>query len=235
MDGDSGDRQDEGFSIVTVPMDSYVDASRFAEVAEVVAEAGGVAGLLGDWGGEHRVWKGEDRTLGATQVRLREWSEARPPRNSMLLWFGHGESNQDDAMLAVRGAGTDGEDDHITPRNWAITSYATSGVGRTRTAGQSWWSRPVVPPGSSTSCWRTSCSGAPPSACCSSARSGPGSGYVASFREVLASVLTEFSDNYSHIRLGTWHSASKTCCRRAGCCACSKETSRWPAGTGRAP
>ncbi|MFD9584048.1 hypothetical protein ACFWBM_05080 [Streptomyces sp. NPDC059980] len=197
-----GGRQDEGFSIVTVPMDSYADADRFAEVGEVVAEADAVAGLLSEWGGEHRVWKGADRTLNATQVRLREWSEARPPSNSMLLWLGHGESNQDDAMLAVRGAGTDGQDDRITPQE--LGDHLVRNFRRRALADR--WAVVVVE-------------------ACGAARfvdellayvlrrraavrllligsgADQGSGYAASFREVLTRVLTEFSDNYSHIRL----------------------------------
>ncbi len=197
-----GDTQDEGFAIVTVPMDSYVDADRFAEVPEVVAEADGVAGLLGDWGGEHRVWQGEDRTLTATKARLREWSDAEPSRNSMLLWFGHGESNQDDALLAVRGAGTDGEDDSITPEDlgaflvrnfrhrapaeyWAVVVVEACGAARfvDKLLAYVLKRRAAV---------RLLLIGS---------GADQGSGYAASFREVLTRVLAEFSDNYSHIRL----------------------------------
>lgn len=197
-----GDGQDEGFAVVTVAMDSYVDTDRFAEVHEVVAEAGGVAGLLGEWGGEHRVWKGEERTLAATQVRLREWSAASPPRNSMLLWFGHGESNEDDALLAVRGAGTDGEDDALTPEDlgrhlvrnfrhraladrWAVVVVEACGAARfvEELLAYVLKQRAAV---------RLLLIGS---------GADQGSGYVASFREVLTRVLAEFSDNYSHIRL----------------------------------
>lgn len=197
-----GDGQDEGFAVVTVAMDSYVDTDRFAEVHEVVAEAGGVAGLLGEWGGEHRVWKGEERTLAATQVRLREWSAASPPRNSMLLWFGHGESNEDDALLAVRGAGTDGEDDALTPEDlgrhlvrnfrhraladrWAVVVVEACGAARfvEELLAYVLRQRAAV---------RLLLIGS---------GADQGSGYVASFREVLTRVLAEFSDNYSHIRL----------------------------------
>ncbi|MFF4571556.1 AAA family ATPase [Streptomyces sp. NPDC001410] len=197
-----GDAEDEGFAVVTVPMDSYVDGDRFAEVHEVVAEADAVARLLSDWGGEYRAWKGEDRTLGAAQVRLREWSSARPPRNSMLLWFGHGESNQDDALLAVRGAGTDGEDDSVTPEElgkhlvdnfrrravedrWAVVVVEACGAARfvEKLLAYVLQRRAAV---------RLLLIGS---------GADQGSGYVASFREVLTRVLAEFSDNYSHIRL----------------------------------
>ncbi|GAA3501621.1 hypothetical protein GCM10019016_087280 [Streptomyces prasinosporus] len=197
-----GDGQDEGFSIVTVPMDRYVDTGRFAEVREVVDEADGVAALLDEWGGEHRVWQGEDRTMAATLARLREWSDAEPPRNSMLFWFGHGESNQDDALLGVRGAGTDGEDDSISPeelgkhlvRNfrhrafedcWAVVVVEACGAARfvEQLLAYVLRQRAAV---------RLLLIGS---------GEDQGSGYVASFREVLTRVLAEFSDNYSHIRL----------------------------------
>lgn len=197
------DEQDEGFSIVTLPMDQYVDARRFGEVGEVVAEADAVAELLGRWGGEHRAWEGEDRDLAATQVRLRQWSRANPPRNSMLLWFGHGESNQDSASLAVRGNGADGEDDHITPED--LCRHLVSQF-RGRAREEDCWAVVVVE-------------------ACGAARfvdlllshvlreraavrllligsgADQGRGYVASIRQVLTTVLAEFSDNYSHIRL----------------------------------
>ncbi|MFD9323458.1 AAA family ATPase, partial [Streptomyces sp. NPDC060053] len=197
------DEQDEGFSIVTLPMDQYVDARRFGEVGEVVAEADAVAELLGRWGGEHQAWEGEDRGLAATQVRLRQWSRASPPRNSMLLWFGHGESNQDSALLAVRGDGTDGEDDHITPED-LCRHLVSQFRGRAREEDR--WAVVVVE-------------------ACGAARfvdlllshvlreraavrllligsgADQGRGYVASIRQVLTTVLAEFSDNYSHIRL----------------------------------
>ncbi|MCF4136609.1 ATP-binding protein [Streptomyces sp. Tue 6430] len=183
-------------------MDRYVDNDRFTEVHEVVAEADGVAELLSEWGGDHREWQGEDRTMGATLARLREWSDPRPPRNSMLLWFGHGESNEDDALLAVRGAGTDGEDDSITPGQ--LGEYLVRNSRRRAFA--EYWAVVVVE-------------------ACGAARfvdqllayvlqrraavrllligsgADQGSGYAASFREVLAEVLTEFSGNYHYIRL----------------------------------
>ncbi|PPS82708.1 AAA family ATPase [Streptomyces sp. MH60] len=194
--------QDDGFTIVTLPMDTYVDTSRFAELHEVVAEADGVAELLTGWGGEHRPWQGEDRTGGATEARLREWSRARPPRNSMLLWFGHGESNEDDALLAVRGAGVDDEDDSVKPDQlgdhivrqfrrraredyWAVVVVEACGAARfvdkllmyvvNRRAAE----RLVIIGSGADQGW----------------------GYLASFREVLTTVLGEFSGNYSHIRL----------------------------------
>ncbi|MEU4653330.1 AAA family ATPase [Streptomyces sp. NPDC023723] len=194
--------QDDGFTIVTLPMDTYVDTSRFAELPEVVAEADGVTELLSDWGGEHRTWQGEDRTRGATEARLREWSRARPPRDSMLLWFGHGESNEDDALLAVRGSGVDDEDDSVKPDQlgdhivrqfrgraredcWAVVVVEACGAARfvdkllmyvvNRRAAE----RLVIIGSGADQGW----------------------GYLASFREVLTTVLGEFSGNYSHIRL----------------------------------
>ncbi|WP_432017655.1 hypothetical protein [Streptomyces hydrogenans] len=194
--------QDDGFTIVTLPMDTYVDTSRFAELDEVVAEADGVAELLSTWGGEHLRWQGEDRTGGATEARMREWSRARPPRNSMLLWFGHGESNEDDALLAVRGAGVDDEDDSVKPDQlgdhivrqfrgraredcWAVVVVEACGAARfvdkllTYVVKRRAAERLVI----------------------IGSGADQGRGYLASFREVLTTVLDEFSSNYSHIRL----------------------------------
>jgi WD40 repeat protein len=201
-DGGTSFDHDEGFTVITLPMDTYVDTSRFALLEEVVAEAEGVAGLLTDWGGEHRPWKGQNRTSGATKSRLREWSDARPPRNSMLIWLGHGESNEDDALLAVCGEGIDGKDDDIQPEE--LGRYLVEQFqGRARS-----------------DCWAVVVVEA-----CGAARfidkllahvvdkraaerlviigsgADQGRGYLASFREVLTTVLDEFSGNYSHIRL----------------------------------
>ncbi|MEW5354876.1 AAA family ATPase [Streptomyces sp. 16-176A] len=194
--------QDDGFTVITLPMDTYVDTSRFAELPEVVAEADSVAELLSGWGGEHRPWQGEDRTGGATEARLREWSRAQPPRNSVLLWFGHGESNEDDALLAVRGAGVDDEDDSVRPDRLG-EHIVRQHRGRAR---EDCWAIVVIE-------------------ACGAARfvdqllmyvmdrraverlviigsgADQGMGYLASFREVLTTVLDEFSGNYSHIRL----------------------------------
>ncbi|WP_157852532.1 AAA family ATPase [Kitasatospora sp. NRRL B-11411] len=183
-------------------MDTYVDTGRFPVLDGVVAEAEDVAELLSVWGGEHRPWQGEDRTSGAVKTRLREWSGARPPRNSMLLWFGHGESNEDTALLAVRGAGIDDQDDSIRPAE--LGEYLVQQF-RSR-AREDCWAVVVVE-------------------ACGAARfidkllayvveqraaehlviigsgADQGRGYLASFREVLTTVLEEFSGNYSHIRL----------------------------------
>ncbi|MEV4517514.1 hypothetical protein AB0K00_52230 [Dactylosporangium sp. NPDC049525] len=67
--------------------------------------------LFGALGGAEHGWEvpAEERTLSAVAARLVGWAERSQPRNSVLLWMGHGESDGRDAWLAVydsqRGAG----------------------------------------------------------------------------------------------------------------------------------
>jgi hypothetical protein len=62
-----------------------------------------VVALFDSLGGAEQRWDvpAQARTLSAVTARLDGWAEPDRPRSSVLLWMGHGESDGDDAWLAV--------------------------------------------------------------------------------------------------------------------------------------
>jgi hypothetical protein len=133
------------FDVVPVVMSRYQTGQ---ELAGAEDEAREIAGLLAPLGGVVRPWDvpAEDRNILATTNRLEEWADPRHPRNSVLLWIGHGISNDETAYLLVRGGGGAGKDTRLMPQqiaryvtdehlrrqppHWAIVIIEACGAGR---------------------------------------------------------------------------------------------------------
>jgi WD40 repeat protein len=133
------------FDVVPVVMSSYQTRQQLAGAEDEACE---IADLLVPLGGVVRPWDvpADHRNILATVNRLEEWADPRHPRNSVLLWIGHGTSNDDTAWLLVRGGGGASKDTrlmpeqiarHVTdehrrrqPPHWAIVVIEACGAGR---------------------------------------------------------------------------------------------------------
>lgn len=191
-----------GFQVVPVAFDEYREARRYPPIG-ASAEAEAVAGLLGRLGGELVVWdRAEGRDLAATDARLREWRHGAFGNSSVLLWIGHGRSNQDDAWLVVPGRDGTDRDTELNP---ATLAEHVAGHVRERGAGPEWTLVVVEACGAA---WfvdlleaelrrRRAVRGVVLVA----TGKDQGLGYLAVFREALSDVLDTFTDNDSEISL----------------------------------
>ncbi|WP_327003456.1 ATP-binding protein [Dactylosporangium sp. NBC_01737] len=88
------------FEVVPVAFSAFRE---YAQLDGMEDELRRVVALFDSLGGAARHWDvpAQERTLSAVSARLDEWTEPDRPRSSVLLWMGHGESNSEDAWLAV--------------------------------------------------------------------------------------------------------------------------------------
>lgn len=133
------------FDVVPIVMSSYLSRQPLPEAENEAAE---IVDLLRTVGGVLRPWAvpAEGRNILATMNRLEEWSDPAHPRNSALLWIGHGTSNDVAAFLLVRGGGGASADMRLSPEqmaravadeqrrrqapHWAMVVIEACGAGR---------------------------------------------------------------------------------------------------------
>ncbi|MFJ1593762.1 hypothetical protein ACIOD0_26475 [Kitasatospora albolonga] len=189
----------QGFDIVGLPMDTYVDSVDCADI-EATAEVEAIAKLLEPWGGEPVPWETPRRTLSAVSARLGSWSRQDDPRNSVLLWVGHGNSNDQEAYLVVRGDETNDRDDELTPA--AMARYL---VDRFRTDDPYWVVVVVEACGAALFVDLLQAEllrrGAAERILLIGSGARQGKGYLAAFRAVLAKVIDDLNGNDSYIGL----------------------------------
>lgn len=92
------------FTVVPIVISEYLE-SRWPNLSEAEEEARLIGGILADWGGVIEPWDVGSSQRDRTRVedRLSDWADAGRSRSSVLLWLGHGDSNDDGARLIVRG------------------------------------------------------------------------------------------------------------------------------------
>ncbi|MFE7646611.1 hypothetical protein [Streptomyces phaeoluteigriseus] len=189
----------EGFDIVGLPMDTYIDSDVCADIA-ATAEVEAIAALLEPWGGEPVPWKTQRRTTSAVSARLGLWSREENPRNSVLLWVGHGNGNDQEANLVVRGDESNDRDDELTPA--AMARYL---IDRFRPDDPYWVVVVVEACGAAlfvdllqSELLRR---GAAERILLIGSGAKHGKGYLAAFRAVLAQVIRDLNGNDSYIGL----------------------------------
>lgn len=94
------------FSVIPIVISQYVE-ERWADLGKADEEARLIGEIFADWGGVLRPWSvgSDQRDRTRVEDRLLAWADAGWSRSSVLLWLGHGESNDDRACLIVRGGG----------------------------------------------------------------------------------------------------------------------------------
>jgi WD40 repeat protein len=92
------------FTVVPIVISEYLE-SRWPDLSEAEEEARLIGEILADWGGVVEPWDVGSSQRDRTRVedRLSDWADAGRSRSSVLLWLGHGDSNDDRARLIVRG------------------------------------------------------------------------------------------------------------------------------------
>jgi WD40 repeat protein len=92
------------FTVVPVVICEYLE-SRWPDLSEAEEEARLIGEILADWGGVVEPWDVGSSQRDRTRVedRLNDWADTGRSRSSVLLWLGHGDSNDDQARLIVRG------------------------------------------------------------------------------------------------------------------------------------
>ncbi|MFV2211283.1 hypothetical protein ACFHW2_13815 [Actinomadura sp. LOL_016] len=192
---------DASFLVVPLAFDEYRDARH--RPIRASEEARAVAGLLAPLGGDHDEWdEGLGRDLSATDARLRHWGTGLGRRSSMLLWFGHGESNQDDAALIVPGEKGGRDDTWIEPDR--LARYVIDHV-RERGPGAEWTFVLVEACGARTFLDRVEArllvARARERLVLVATGADQGRGYLSVFRRALADVLATYNDNDDVIHL----------------------------------
>ena len=109
-----------GFDVVTVAISEYGDPC-LADLPDAETETNRVAELFSRAGGRHQSWKvpAHHRTRAVVGTRLDAWAAPDSPRNSVLVWIGHGESHGDRAWLAVHGSSSQGRSSWYNERDLA--------------------------------------------------------------------------------------------------------------------
>ncbi|KAA0109930.1 WD40 repeat domain-containing protein [Mycolicibacterium sp. P1-5] len=94
------------FDFVPIVISHY---HSMGELTEADTEAEQVATILSGWGGEVFRWDvpGPERSLDAAVARLERWAQPEGSRSSLLLWIGHGSSNDLEAVVHVPANGLD--------------------------------------------------------------------------------------------------------------------------------
>src|SRR5687767_12042300 len=100
------------FDVVPIALPNYIDPANDA-LPRADAETVAISEVFGDFGGRLVEWTvpGDRRSIGPTFTRLQKWANPPEPRSSVLLWLGHGRSDEDAAVLVVNG-GPDSDEDH---------------------------------------------------------------------------------------------------------------------------
>jgi len=116
--GSGHSRSTPAFQIFPVVNSKYAQAA-WVDLDDAEEEARRIADILSHWGGAFEPWEREvpQRYVGEVLARLDVWSTPPASRCSVLLWIGHGVSNDDTASLIVRG--TDDTDASILPAAFA--------------------------------------------------------------------------------------------------------------------
>ncbi|WP_262401948.1 hypothetical protein [Actinomadura sp. CNU-125] len=198
---DDAPSHEASFLVVPLAFDEYREA-RHRTIA-ATAEARAVADLLAPLGGVHQVWdEGAGRDLGATDARLQHWGAELGGRSSMLLWFGHGESNRDSASLVVPGKKGMRKDAALLPE--ALAEHVISHVGE-RGHGAEWTFVLVEACGARTFVEHLEAklllAGARERLILVATGAARGRGYLSVFRAALGDVLATYSDNDDVINL----------------------------------
>ncbi|WP_172885622.1 AAA family ATPase [Jiangella sp. DSM 45060] len=94
------------FDVVPIVISHY---NNHPDLPTADDEAERVAAILSPWGGDLRPWDVDalERDVGTALARLESWSQPAVSRSSLLLWIGHGSSNEDDVELHVPAGATD--------------------------------------------------------------------------------------------------------------------------------
>jgi hypothetical protein len=89
------------FVVVAIPISAY---AHHVSVPEIDDDAAGIVRLLEEFGGAELPWTvtPERRGTQAVTGRLAAWANHDTPRNSILIWLGHGEAVAGDAWLATQ-------------------------------------------------------------------------------------------------------------------------------------
>ncbi|MCM2424908.1 AAA family ATPase [Streptomyces sp. RKAG337] len=186
----------QGFDIVGLPMDTYADCADLEATAEIEA----IAELLKPWGGEPVPWQTPRRTQSAVSARLGSWSREENPRNSVLLWVGHGNGNDQEANLVVAGDESSDHDDEYTP-----AAMARHLIDRYRQDDPYWVVVMVEACGAALFVDHLQAEllrrGAADRILLIGSGAKHGKGYLAAFRAVLARVFRDVNGNDSYISL----------------------------------
>lgn len=138
-----------GLTFFPVPLGDYRDPANTAFDAD--AEARGIIDVLSSlFGGDVAGWEvePEHRDLAHSSARLKEIAKELE-RNTVIVWVGHGRSNESDASLILPGVVGEVEDDellpatmtaqleaqsrrraHLDPRPWTLVVLEACGAGR---------------------------------------------------------------------------------------------------------
>jgi hypothetical protein len=191
--------------IVAFPIGNYRDESRNPRF-DADNEATALTDMLADeLGGVVRPWSvpSHRRDLAAVEARLQDWARPTTSRSSVLVWVGHGTSNDSDATLVVPGAEKSRADAELLPETlarrlrdeyrrrfddaaWAVVIVEACGAGRFVQLTASELLRRDPPEG----------------LLLIGVGDPTGRGHLAAARGVLAAVFAQYTDNDTRIRLG---------------------------------
>ena len=135
-----------GFEIYPIPLGDYIEVARHRPF-DADAEAAQIVRLLNEeFGGLENVWQipPAERDAAAVHARLQRWARpGKPGRSSVLVWLGHGVSNDSEAWLVVRGGEGATGDDEFLPQQMAL-QIRKERVRQQHIDGQSGWTIIVI-------------------------------------------------------------------------------------------
>jgi len=191
------------FDVVLLPHGRYLN-QRDNPDFDADAEAGAIAELFEQLGGETQTWDvpPKSRDLSATVRRLGEWAARPQSRSSVLVWLGHGRSNDDDAWLAVRGSDGKNEDEEFDPAT--LARHIRKEHRRRRDPSD--WTVVVIEACSAGAFVGHLSAALDPKRADSGilligSGENQGDGYLARFRHALEGALANYPPNHTHIRL----------------------------------
>lgn len=196
---------DDGFEVLTLSISEYEHLDQLSAVA---VDAGEIEEMLVRLGGSTRHWTLAPRARDQSRVAavLADWAAEPEPRNTVLVWLGHGEARGNEAWLATHETRKPMRGTGLGPQ--ALADHLISQWRKRQTTEHVWTLVAIEACGADTfvrllaSALLERERAAVPERLAIIGVGGTGVNYLGDLKSALRQTLDSFTDNDEHIRVG---------------------------------